>query len=278
MLKLMSKIFNNTYIDYKYIYILFSLDPQYLPCFSALPYTQSAETSLTTTTTTALYAYGSILVGNTGSTCTTSVKQFTSQSSQPPVCVQQSAVQLQTTPVTLPPVYVSITSSTQSPATRTHAGGHVAAQFSSFRSQSLPVSSSSSSGALTHQLNTGTPFLGYTVYAPPIQSIPAPSSLTAVTVQNTHASALPSQFAPAYVSTFQVLQPNVPLLANIGSTAPSQSGIRSQFSTPICTVSNVPMSFPLVKQASDPGIGEHIPLSSGKQNIFSFNLKCGLKC
>lgn len=208
-------------------------------------------------------------MGNSGNTCTTSVKQqFTSQSSQPPVCVQQSAVQLQTTPVTLPPVYVSITSSTQSPATRTHAGGHVAAQFSSFRSHSLPVSSSSGSGALTHQFNTGTPFLGYTVYAPPIQSntiIPTPSSLTAVTVnQNTHASALPSQFAPAYVSTFQVLQPNVPLIANIGSSSPSQSAIRSQFTNPISTVSNVPMSFPLVKQASDPGIGEHITLSSGK--------------
>lgn len=243
-----------------------SLDPQYLPCFPALPYTQSAETSHVTTTTTALYAYGSIIVGNTGSTCTTSIKQqFTSQSSQPPVCVQQSAVQLQTTPVTLPPVYVSITSSTQSPATRTHAGGHVAAQFSSFRSHSLPVSSSSGSGALTHQLNTGTPFLGYTVYAPPIQSIPAPSSLTAVTVnQNTLASALSSQFAPTYVSAFQVLQPNVPLIANIGSSSPSQSAIRSQFTTPICTVSNVPMSFPLVKQASDPGVGEHITLSSGR--------------
>lgn len=249
-------------------FFFLSLDPQYVPCFPALPYTQSAESTHVThvtTTTTALYAYGSIIVGNTGSTCTTSIKQqFTSQSSQTPVCVQQSAVQLQT-PVTLPPVYVSITSSTQSPATRTHAGGHVAAQFSSFRSHSLPVSSSSGSGALTHQFNTGTPFLGYTVYAPPLQNIPAPSSLTAVTVnQNTHASPLSSQFAPTYVSAFQVLQPNVPLIANIGSSSPSQSAIRSQFTTPICTVSNVPMSFPLVKQASDPGVGEHISLSSGK--------------
>lgn len=255
--------------------LFLSLDPQYVPCFPALPYTQSAETSHVTTTTTALYAYGSIIVGNTGSTCTTSIKQqFTSQSSQPPVCVQQSAVQLQTTPVTLPPVYVSITSSTQSPATRTHAGGHVAAQFSSFRSHSLPVSSSSGSGALTHQFNTGTPFLGYSVYAPPIQ-IPAPSSLTAVTVnQNTHASALSSQFAPTYASAFQVLQPNVPLIANIGSSSPSQSAIRSQFTTPICTVSNVPLSFPLVKQASDPGVGEHISLSSGRCiNIFQFSVK-----
>ncbi|XP_035233231.1 uncharacterized protein LOC118205061 [Stegodyphus dumicola] len=247
------------------------LSPQYVPSFPTVAYTQSGENPHVTTGSPSLYSYNTVIVGNPASTCQTSHKsQFTSPPSQPSVCVQQSVMQMQTTHVTLPPVYVSITSSTQSPATRTHAGGHVAAQFSSLRSQSLPVSSSSPSGALNHPLNSGTPFLGYTVCTPPVQGIPPQSSLAAVTVnQNTHAAAQPSQFSPAYVSAFQVLQPNVPLVANIGSSS-SQSVMCSQFPTPISTVSKVPLSFPFVKQASDPGIGEHLAVSNAVPKIFEW--------
>ncbi|CAL1291939.1 unnamed protein product [Larinioides sclopetarius] len=236
------------------------LSPQYMPCFPALACTQSGEANtLVTTASATVFPFGNVNVGNTGNIGHTILK--TSFTSQPSVCIQQSFMQLQTASVTLPPVYVSITSSTQSPATRTHAGGHVAAQFSSSRSQSLPVSSSS--GTLNHSLNSGTPFLGYTVYAPPMQSIPSASPLTTITINQNTASAQPSQFAPAYVSAFQVLPPNVPLVANIGSNAPSLSSvIRTQYPAPISSVSKVPLSFPLVKQTSDPGIGEHVTLAS----------------
>ncbi|GBL83013.1 hypothetical protein AVEN_165250-1 [Araneus ventricosus] len=245
------------------------LSPQYMSCFPALACTQSGETNtLVTTASATVFPFGNVNVGNTGNIGHAILKtSFTSQPSQPSVCIQQSFMQLQTASVTLPPVYVSITSSTQSPATRTHAGGHVAAQFSSSRSQSLPVSSSS--GILNHSLNSGTPFLGYTVYAPPMQSIPPASPLTTITINQNTASAQPSQFAPAYVSAFQVLPPNVPLVANIGSNAPPLSSvIRTQYPAPISSVSKVPLSFPLVKQTSDPGIGEHVTLASGKYSPF----------
>lgn len=227
-----------------------------MPCFPALS-GQSGETSHVTTTSVTVYPFGSSNVAATGNPCHASLKPpFTSQ---PSVCLQQSFMQIQTASVTLPPVYVSITSSTQSPATRTHAGGHVAAQFSSSRSQSLPVSSSS--GMPNTSMNPGTPFLGYTVYSPPMQGLPA-SSLTTVTISQT-TPAQPSQFAPAFVSGFQVLPPNVPLVANMGSNS-SPLNIRSQYTAPISTVSKMPLSFPLVKQTSDPGIGEHVTIASGE--------------
>ncbi|CAL1291940.1 unnamed protein product [Larinioides sclopetarius] len=251
------------------------LSPQYMPCFPALACTQSGEANtLVTTASATVFPFGNVNVGNTGNIGHTILK--TSFTSQPSVCIQQSFMQLQTASVTLPPVYVSITSSTQSPATRTHAGGHVAAQFSSSRSQSLPVSSSS--GTLNHSLNSGTPFLGYTVYAPPMQSIPSASPLTTITINQNTASAQPSQFAPAYVSAFQVLPPNVPLVANIGSNAPSLSSvIRTQYPAPISSVSKVPLSFPLVKQTSDPGIGEHVTLASGKRALKVEGLPADMK-
>ncbi|XP_055928881.1 cAMP-regulated phosphoprotein 21-like isoform X2 [Argiope bruennichi] len=247
------------------------LSPQYMSCFPALACTQSGDTNtLVTTASATVFPFGNVNVGNTGNIGHTILKtSFTSQPSQPSVCIQQSFMQLQTASVTLPPVYVSITSSTQSPATRTHAGGHVAAQFSSSRSQSLPVSSSS--GSLNNSLNSGTPFLGYTVYAPPMQSIPSASPLTTITINQNTASAQPSQFAPAYVSAFQVLPPNVPLVANIGSNAPPLcSVIRTQYPTPISSVSKVPLSFPLVKQTSDPGIGERVTLANAVPKIFEW--------
>ncbi|GIY49543.1 cAMP-regulated phosphoprotein 21 [Caerostris extrusa] len=255
---------------------IFILGPQYIPCFPALACTQSGDTStLVTTASAAVFPFSNVNIGNIGQTIIKT--SFTSQSPQPSVCVQQSFVQLQTTTVALPPVYVSITNSTQSPATRTHAGGHVAAQFSSSRSQSLPVSSSS--GSLNHSLNSGTPFLGYTVYAPPMQSIPSASPLTTLTISQNTASAQPSQFAPAYVSAFQVLPPNVPLVANIGSNTPPLSSIlRTQYTAPISTVSKVPLSFPLVKQTSDPGIGEHVTLASAVPKVFEWIRLRGTSC
>ncbi|GFR08366.1 cAMP-regulated phosphoprotein 21 [Trichonephila clavata] len=253
-------------------------NPQYIPCFPALACTQSGDTCTTLVTASAtVFPFGNVNVGSTGNICHATLKtSFTSQPSQPSVCVQQSFMQLQTASVTLPPVYVSITSSTQSPATRTLAGGHVAAQFSSSRSQSLPVSSSS--GTVNHSLNSGTPFLGYTVYAPPMQNMPSASPLTTITINQNTASAQPSQFAPAYVSAFQVLPPNVPLVANIGSNTPLSSVLRTQYPASLSTVNKVPLSFPLVKQASDPGLGEHVTLASAVPKIFEWIRFRGTSC
>ncbi|GFS63908.1 r3H domain-containing protein 2 [Trichonephila inaurata madagascariensis] len=255
------------------------IHPQYIPCFPALACSQSGDTctTLVTTASATVFPFGNVNVGNTGNICHATLKtSFTSQPSQPSVCVQQSFMQLQTASVTLPPVYVSITSSTQSPATRTLAGGHVAAQFSSSRSQSLPVSSSS--GTVNHSLNSGTPFLGYTVYAPPMQNMPSASPLTTITINQNTASAQPSQFAPAYVSAFQVLPPNVPLVANIGSNTPLSSVLRTQYPASLSTVNKVPLSFPLVKQASDPGIGEHVTLASAVPKLFEWIRFRGTSC
>ncbi|KAG8199856.1 hypothetical protein JTE90_015850 [Oedothorax gibbosus] len=246
------------------------LSPQYIPVFPALSGTQSGETSHATTTTVTIYPFGTSNIGTPGNPSHSSHKmQFTSQ---PSVSIQQSFMQIQTATVTLPPVYVSITSSTQSPATRTHAGGHVAAQFSSSRSQSLPVSSSSGMPN-----NTGTPFLGYTVYAPPMQGHPSVSPLATGTISQNTPAQQSQQFTPAYVSAFQVMPPNVPLVANIGSNS-SPMNIRPQYPTPISTVSKMPLSFPLVKQTSDPGIGEHVTLASAVPNIFEWIRFRGTSC
>ncbi|XP_042898182.1 cAMP-regulated phosphoprotein 21 [Parasteatoda tepidariorum] len=233
------------------------LNSQCMSCYSTLAHSANTESTFNKPgASTSIYPHGK-------SGTAVSLKpssSFPSQLSQPPVCMQFHI------PSNLPPVYVSVTSSTQSPATRTHAGGHAAVQFSSLRSQSLPVQSNSGVGVLHPAFNSGTgQFLGYTVYTPASECLPAQSPLTIVTIgPNTSISAQAPQFVPAYMSAYQILQTNVPpLAATIGNTStPLPHMLHSDYPASICTMSKMPVSFPLVKQASDPGIAEHAALAN----------------